>query len=126
MAIKCIIELSLLSHFSLGDNINLDRLASLTIGMSGADISNIVNQAALAAAKRHKTGVSQEDLEYALDKCKMGQCILLSFSLKFQTVPTLNIFVIPRNSRMGTKIRNFRIENVSSLLLLIEDSFRRS
>jgi len=54
------------------DNINLDRLASLTIGMSGADISNIVNQAALAAAKRHKTGVSQEDLEYALDKCKMG------------------------------------------------------
>ena len=56
-----------------GDNINLDRLASLTIGMTGADIANIVNQAALVSAKKNKTAVCQEDLEYALDKARMGK-----------------------------------------------------
>lgn len=54
------------------DNLNIDRLASLTGGMSGAEISNVVNQAALQAAKSGKGIVSQEDLEFAFDKVKMG------------------------------------------------------
>jgi len=41
--------------------------------MSGADLSNVVNQAALYAAKHSKDIVEQEDLEYALDKVRMGE-----------------------------------------------------
>ena len=54
------------------DTINMDKLASLTIEMTGADLSNIVNQAALRSIKLHKKKVDQEDLEFALDKVRMG------------------------------------------------------
>lgn len=64
--------LSRLSNLQSMDDIDVDRLASLTGGMSGADISNVVNQAALQAAKLGKNLVSQEDLEFAFDKIKMG------------------------------------------------------
>lgn len=57
---------------SPSEEINVDRLASLTIGMSGADISNVVNQGALQAAKMEKQCITQEDLEFALDKIRMG------------------------------------------------------
>ncbi|XP_078483180.1 ATP-dependent zinc metalloprotease YME1L1 [Ciona intestinalis] len=57
---------------NIDNQLNLDKLAALTIGMTGADISNIVNQAALRAAKLNKQRVDQDDLEYALDKAKMG------------------------------------------------------
>lgn len=63
-----------LSKVSLNssEQIDIDRLASLTIGMSGADLSNVVNQGALQAAKTGKTSITQEDLEFALDKIRMG------------------------------------------------------
>ncbi|CAK8678568.1 unnamed protein product [Clavelina lepadiformis] len=54
------------------DQIDFDRLASLTVGMTGADLSNLVNQAALHSIKQNKERVDQEDLEFALDKIKMG------------------------------------------------------
>jgi len=54
------------------ETLDLDRMASLTGGFSGADISNVVNQAALQAAKNNHLLVKQEDLEYAYDKIKMG------------------------------------------------------
>ena len=55
-------------------------MASLTGGFSGADISNVVNQAALQAAKNNHLLVKQEDLEYAYDKIKMGSLLwLISF-----------------------------------------------
>jgi len=54
------------------DKLDIDKLSSLTIGMSGADISNLVNQAALQAAKLEKKFITQSDLEFALDKIRMG------------------------------------------------------
>jgi len=57
---------------SPAEQLNTDRLASLTIGMTGADISNVVNQGALQAAKLEKKCITQEDLEFALDKIRMG------------------------------------------------------
>jgi len=54
------------------EKLDLDRMASLTGGFSGADLSNVVNQAALQAAKNNHLLVKQEDLEYAYDKIKMG------------------------------------------------------
>lgn len=63
-----------INYFQLTvDHLNLDRMASISGGMSGADISNVVNQAALQAAKMNKLTVTQEDLEFAFDKVKMGK-----------------------------------------------------
>lgn len=56
----------------LGDNVNLEVLASACIGLTGADIRNIVNEAALWAARNDKTQVDMSDFEYARDKVLMG------------------------------------------------------
>ncbi|XP_039265051.2 ATP-dependent zinc metalloprotease YME1L1-like [Styela clava] len=53
-------------------DIDLDSIACLTGGMTGADLSNLVNQAALRAAQLHKEFVEMEDFEHALDKLRMG------------------------------------------------------
>jgi cell division protease FtsH len=56
----------------LADNVNLSVLARGTPGMSGADIANMVNEAALLAARRSKDEVEMEDFEEAKDKVLMG------------------------------------------------------
>ncbi|QGJ69742.1 ATP-dependent zinc metalloprotease FtsH [Planctomycetales bacterium 10988] len=56
----------------LGDDVDLDRLAAGTIGMTGADIRNLVNEAALWATRQNRDHVEQDDFEYARDKVLMG------------------------------------------------------
>jgi cell division protease FtsH len=56
----------------LSDNVNLRTIARGTPGLSGADLANIVNEAALLAARENKKSVSMEDLEEAKDKVMMG------------------------------------------------------
>ena len=56
----------------LADDVDLDRLGAATIGLTGADIRNIVNEAALWAARNDKSKVSMADFEYARDKVLMG------------------------------------------------------
>jgi cell division protease FtsH len=56
----------------LNENVDLSVIARGTPGFSGADLENIVNEAALFAAKRNKDRVDQEDLELAKDKVMMG------------------------------------------------------
>jgi cell division protease FtsH len=56
----------------LADNVDLRRLASGTVGLTGADIRNIVNEAALWAARNDKKKVDMEDFDYARDKVLMG------------------------------------------------------
>ncbi len=56
----------------LGDDVNLETLAAGTIGLTGADIRNIVNEAALWAARNDKSQVDMADFEYARDKVLMG------------------------------------------------------
>jgi cell division protease FtsH len=56
----------------LGDDVNLETLASACIGLTGADIRNIVNEGALWAARHDKTKVEMADFEYARDKVLMG------------------------------------------------------
>ncbi|XP_062612013.1 ATP-dependent zinc metalloprotease YME1L1-like [Saccostrea cucullata] len=53
-------------------SIDVNKLARGTFGMSGADISNIVNQAAFQAARTGQTEVSMKDMEFAKDKIMMG------------------------------------------------------
>ena len=56
----------------LSENVDLDVLASSTIGLTGADIRNIVNEAALWAARQDKSIVEMNDFDYARDKVLMG------------------------------------------------------
>ena len=56
----------------LAENVDLDRLAAGTVGLTGADIRNMVNEAALWAARHDKTCVDMSDFDYARDKILMG------------------------------------------------------
>ena len=52
--------------------VNLETIAKGTPGMVGADLANIVNEAALLAARKKKRAVDMEDFEDAIDKVMMG------------------------------------------------------
>jgi cell division protease FtsH len=56
----------------LDKEIDLARIARATPGMSGADIANLVNEAALFAARKDKPEVQMHDFEEARDKVLMG------------------------------------------------------
>jgi cell division protease FtsH len=56
----------------LDENVNLEHIARGTPGFSGADLANLVNEAALLAARKSKTKVENVDFESAKDKVLMG------------------------------------------------------
>ncbi|MCD6408701.1 ATP-dependent zinc metalloprotease FtsH [bacterium] len=56
----------------LAEDVNLEVLARATPGLAGADIANIVNEAALLAAKKGKEKIDMKDFEEAKDKVLMG------------------------------------------------------
>lgn len=56
----------------LGDDVNINVIARSTPGFTGADIANLVNEAALNAARFNKKVVAQRDFEIAKDKVLMG------------------------------------------------------
>jgi len=56
----------------LADEVDLDGLAQSTPGMVGADIANLVNEAALLAARRGHDAVQHEDFTDALEKIVLG------------------------------------------------------
>jgi cell division protease FtsH len=56
----------------LADDVDLDRLASGTVGLTGADIRNLVNEAALWATRNNKDKVDMDDFEHARDRVLMG------------------------------------------------------
>jgi cell division protease FtsH len=56
----------------LGPDVRLDTLARGTPGLSGADLANLVNEAALLAARRNKPRVDMPDFEDAKDKVMLG------------------------------------------------------
>jgi len=56
----------------LSENVDLKVLARGTPGLSGADLANLVNEAALLAARNDKNAVEMEDFEDAKDKVMMG------------------------------------------------------
>ncbi|MDR3122985.1 MAG: ATP-dependent zinc metalloprotease FtsH, partial [Treponema sp.] len=56
----------------LASEVDLSRIARATPGMSGAEIANLVNEAALLAARQDKARVEMNDFEEARDKVLMG------------------------------------------------------
>ncbi|HEY5594303.1 MAG TPA: ATP-dependent zinc metalloprotease FtsH, partial [Nitrospiria bacterium] len=59
-------------RFPLGNDVNLEVIARGTPGFSGADLANLVNEAALLAARMDKKVVEMSDFEAAKDKVLMG------------------------------------------------------
>ena len=56
----------------LGDDVNLGEIAKGTPGFTGADLENLLNEAALLAVRRHSRFVRQKDIDDAILKVSMG------------------------------------------------------
>ena len=57
---------------TLAENVNLAVIAARTTGFAGADLANLVNEAALLAARRDKTAVDRHDFDEAIDRIIAG------------------------------------------------------
>ncbi len=56
----------------LAKDVDLERMAALAIGFSGADLENLVNESAIMAARRNARSIRMADFEEALDKVRFG------------------------------------------------------
>jgi cell division protease FtsH len=56
----------------MDDSVNLKHIAKLTAGFVGADLANLVNEAALLAARNNKSAVTQEEFEEGFDRVVAG------------------------------------------------------
>ncbi|MCE5274323.1 MAG: ATP-dependent zinc metalloprotease FtsH [Syntrophaceae bacterium] len=108
-------------NIPLSDDVNLATLAKATPGFSGADLSNLVNESALLAARKKRTNVMMDDLEMAKDKVLMGverKSMVISEEEKKTTAyheaghalvakilpnadPVYKVSIIPRGRAMG-------------------------
>ena len=57
---------------TLAPGVDLDEVARATPGMTGAELANLVNEAALLAVRRQRSAVAQQDLFDALEKVQLG------------------------------------------------------
>ncbi|MBV9311976.1 MAG: ATP-dependent zinc metalloprotease FtsH [Solirubrobacterales bacterium] len=104
----------------LASNVDLGALASSTPGMVGADLANLVNEAALLAARRNHEKVSTDDLSNALERIVLGaeRKVMLSEDDRRRTAyheaghaivgmltagadPVRKVSIIPRGQALG-------------------------
>lgn len=58
---------------SLGDDVDLKRIAQTTIGFTGADLENLLNEAAIACAKENRSFICQQDVDKSFIKLGIGK-----------------------------------------------------
>jgi cell division protease FtsH len=105
----------------LGDDVDLELLARGTPGFAGADLENVVNEAALLAARNNKDRVAMKDFELAKDKVMMGserKSMIISYEERRNTAyhesghalvakltpgadPVHKVTIIPRGMALG-------------------------
>merc|ERR1719159_1400809 len=56
----------------LADELDLGIVAKRTIGFSGASLANLMNEAAIVAARRDKTEISYDEIDYSIDRVTVG------------------------------------------------------
>lgn len=56
----------------LSKNVHLDNIAKRTVGFSGADLENLLNEAALLAVRREKNAITMSEIDEAIDRVIMG------------------------------------------------------
>ncbi|MBO7047362.1 MAG: ATP-dependent zinc metalloprotease FtsH [Spirochaetia bacterium] len=109
------------SKIPVDGEVDMEKLARATPGSSGAEIANMVNEAALFAARKNKKKVTMEDFEEARDKVMMGVArkskvitdddkkatafheaghALLHYFLKYSD-PLHKVTIIPRGRALG-------------------------
>jgi cell division protease FtsH len=109
------------SRTPLDEGVDLERIAKGTSGFSGAELENVINEAALLAARANKRKIDQTDLEMAKDKVAMGgerRSLVLSDAQKKRTAyheaghalvarfmpeadPVNKITIVPRGMALG-------------------------
>ena len=109
----------------LADDVDLSALASTTPGMVGADLRNLVNEAALLAAKRSHAKVANNDFTDAMEKIVLGteRKIMLSYEDRARTAyhesghallgmlqpgadPVRKISIVPRGGALGVTFQS--------------------
>jgi cell division protease FtsH len=109
----------------LAGDVDLDAVASATPGMVGADLANLINEAALLAARRNHTQVQQADFTDALEKIVLGseRRIMLSAEERRRTAyheaghalvgmltpgadPVRKISIVPRGHALGVTFQS--------------------
>ncbi|HEX3613675.1 MAG TPA: ATP-dependent zinc metalloprotease FtsH [Sporichthyaceae bacterium] len=109
----------------LADDVDLGAIASSTPGMVGADLKNLVNEAALSAARRNYLSVTSADFSDALEKILLGTArgIMLSQDEKERTAfhesghavlgmltpgadPVRKVTIIPRGRALGVTFQS--------------------
>lgn len=68
---KAILEIHC-KNKKLEKDVNIENIAQRTPGFSGADLANLVNEAAILSARRSKTKISMEELRESIEKVMMG------------------------------------------------------
>lgn len=131
----------------LEDDIDLETIAKGTPGFTGADLANLVNEAALNAARNNKKKLSNEDFEQAKDKVLMGperKSLVISDKEKLMTAyheaghtlvgmnlphtdPIHKVSIMPRGGALGVtqtlpnedmlSLTNDRAENFIAFLM---------
>jgi cell division protease FtsH len=110
---------------ALADDVDLDAVASATPGMVGAELANLVNEAAILAARRNHTAVHQADFSDALERIVLGseRRILLSEAERRRTAyheaghallgmltpgadPVRKISIVPRGHALGVTFQS--------------------
>ena len=109
----------------LADDVDLDAVASATAGMVGAELANLINEAALQAARRDHTAVQQADFSDALERIVLGseRRIVLSADERRRTAyheaghallgmltpgadPVRKISIVPRGHALGVTFQS--------------------
>lgn len=57
----------------LDDDVDLDKIAKITVGFSGADLANLVNEAAILAVREKQDKINKNIMEKALEKITIGE-----------------------------------------------------
>ena len=57
---------------ALADSVNLKELAKRCLGMSGADLANVMNEAAIFASRKKKEAIEMDDIYDAMDRIQIG------------------------------------------------------
>jgi cell division protease FtsH len=109
----------------LGDDVDISVIARGTPGFTGADLANLVNEAALNAARYNRKAVTMQDFEWAKDKVLMGaerRSIVMSNEEKRNTAyheaghtlvsikvpnadPVHKVSIIPRGMALGVTMQ---------------------
>jgi cell division protease FtsH len=107
-------------HVPLGPDVDLGRIAATTPGMVGADLANLVNEAALLAARRNHDVVDESDFTDALERIVLGaeRQVMISLEDRRRTAyheaghavvgmltegadPVRKVSIIPRGMALG-------------------------